>query len=475
MIGRLYEQKKLLGIYKSDQSEFVVVYGRRRVGKTFLVRETFDGKLTFQHTGHSNGNMAEQLLYFRDSLEDVGWACPALKSWHDAFRQLQKYIESLPAGRKVIFIDELPYMETHKSGCTAALEHFWNGWAAARKDIVLVICGSAASWLLKKIIGNKGGLHNRITCKIHLSPFTLAECEQFAEQRHLGYSRRQIAECYMALGGIPYYWNYLQKGVSVQRNMDLLFFADDAGLKTEYDELYRSLFENPNPYMAIVSALGEKGSALTRDEISAKTNLPSSGRFSAYLDDLEKCGFIGRFKTFGHKTNGVVYRLMDNYTLFYFQFIKKDTDKDVRFWSNSLDSGFRRVWLGHAFERLCLKHVEQIKFALGISGVKTSVSSWRHRADATNPQGAEVDLVIDRKDDVINLCEMKFHAGPFVIDKKYAAELAVKRQVFQVTTKTRKSLYLTFVTADGLYENEYSESIQSTVDLDALFVDIPHV
>lgn len=469
MIGRKFEQERLLEKYRSDLSEFIVVYGRRRVGKTFLVRETFNGKFAFQHTGHSKGNMAEQLLYFRDSLEDSGWKCPILKTWHDAFRQLQKHLEALPEGRKVVFLDELPYMATHKSGCVAALEHFWNGWASARKDIVLVVCGSAASWLLKKIIGDKGGLHNRVTCKLHLSPFTLDECEKFAASKHLGYSRRQIAECYMALGGIPYYWNYLQKGVSVQRNMDLLFFAEDAGLKTEYDELYRSLFDFPEPYMAIVSVLGEFGAGLTRDEISIKADIPSSGRLSGYLDDLEKCGFIGRFKSFGRESNGAVYRLMDNYTLFYFQFVRNNSDGDTRFWSNSIDAGFRRVWIGHAFERLCLRHVDQIKAALGIAGVKTSVSTWRHKADDLCPQGAEIDLVIDRRDDLINLCEMKFHSGSFVITKKYADELSVKRQVFVAVTGTKKGIHQTFVTADGLFDNEYAADVQSSVVLDDLF------
>ena len=472
MIGRKFERLRLEELYRSGQSEFAVVYGRRRVGKTFLVRETFGGRFVFQHTGHSRGGMAEQLLYFRDSLEDAGWNCPMLRTWHDAFRQLQKYLESLPKGRKVVFIDELPFMATHKSGCVGALEHFWNGWASARKDIVLVICGSAASWLLKKIIGDKGGLHNRVTCKIRLSPFTLAECEQFAKVRHLGYSRRQLAECYMAIGGIPYYWNYLRKGMSVQRNMDLMFFAEDAGLKTEYDELYRSLFESPEPYMRIVETLGKNGGGMTREELSRKSGIPSSGRFSGYLDDLEKCGFIGKFKVFGLKKNGALYRLMDNFTLFYFQFVVNNLENDRHFWSNSLDAGFRRAWIGHAFERLCLKHIGQIKQALGISGVRTSVSSWRHTADDRCGQGAEIDLLIDRRDDIVNLCEMKFYSGPFVITKKYDAELAVKRQVFAAVTGTTKGLHQTLVTADGLHANEYAENIQSQVTLDDLFAEM---
>lgn len=469
MIGRKKEQERLNAAYQSEQSEFVVVYGRRRVGKTYLVRETFGDRIVFQHTGHSRGKMSEQLLYFRDSLEDAGWSCPLLKTWHDAFRQLQKFLEGRTERRKVVFIDELPYMATHKSGCVAALEHFWNGWASARKDIVLIVCGSAASWLMKKVIADKGGLHNRVTGKIHLSPFMLSECEAFAKSKGLEYNRRQIAECYMALGGIPYYWNFLAKGLGVQQNMDMLFFADDAALRTEYDELYRSLFEFPEPYMNIVEALGRFGAPMSRDEVAKAAGMPSSGRLTGYLDDLEKCGFVGRSGSFGANVKGAVYRLMDSYTLFYFRFVRNNVSNDRRFWSDSVDAPFRLSWLGFAFERLCLLHVEQIKRALGISGVRTAVSSWRHRADGVFPKGAQIDLVIDRRDDIINLCEMKFCRGRFIITKKYDEELATKVQVFKGVTRTRKSVHITMVTAEGVEKNCYWSDIQSEVTLDDLF------
>ena len=470
MIGRKAEQIKLHDAYESTHSEFVVVYGRRRVGKTFLVREAFDYKFTFQHTGHSKGSMAEQLLYFKESLEDAGYSgCPLLNTWHEAFRHLQKFLESRAERRKVVFIDELPFMATHKSGCVAALEHFWNGWATARKDVLLIVCGSAASWLHKKIIGDKGGLHNRVTRKIHLSPFSLAECEKMSEAMKLGYGRKQIAECYMAIGGIPYYWSCLQKGLSVQQNMDQLFFAEDAALCGEYDELYRSLFDSPEPYMRIVEALGRSGGALTRDELLQRSGIGTSGTFTRYLENLEACGFIMRYRQFGVNVKGAFYRLTDNYTLFHFQFAAENIDGDPRFWTNSLEAQFRKVWTGFAFERLCLKHVDQIKAALGIAGVRTSVSSWRHRANDVYPDGAQIDMLIDRNDNIINMCEMKFCSGPFAIDKQYARVLANKRQAFETVTKSQKGLHLTFITTEGVAHNSYWSDVQSEVTLDDLF------
>ena len=470
MIGRKKEKNRLLDAYSSENSEFVVVYGRRRVGKTFLVRETFNYKFTFSHTGRAKAGMSEQLLYFRDALVDAGYeACPNLKSWREAFRALQKFLEGASDARKVVFIDELPYMATHRSGFVGAFEHFWNAWASARKDIVLIVCGSAASWLLKKVIRDKGGLHNRVTMSIHLCPFALAECEQFAAAKGLAYTRSQIAECYMALGGIPYYWNCLRRGLGVDQNMDALFFSDGAELRHEYDELYTSLFDSPEPYMRIVEALGRSGGTLTRDEVVRLSGLASGGVFSRYLEDLEECGFVGKIKTFGLEKNGARYRLSDNFTLFHFNFIAHNTDNDETFWTDSRGSGMRRAWVGLAFERVCLAHVQEIKSALGIAGVRTAVSVWSHRADEVYPEGAQIDMVIDRADGIINLCEMKFTGNEFTVDKKYDRELMNKRAVFQSVTETKKAVHLTMVTSSGLVRNAYSNNIQSEVTLDDLF------
>ena len=470
MIGREKEKNRLLDAYSSENSEFVVVYGRRRVGKTFLVRETFNYKFTFSHTGRAKAGTSEQLLYFRDALVDAGYeACPNLKSWREAFRALQKFLEGASDARKVVFIDELPYMATHRSGFVGAFERFWNAWASARKDIVLIVCGSAASWLLKKVIRDKGGLHNRVTMSIHLRPFTLAECEQFAAAKGLAYTRSQIAECYMALGGIPYYWNCMRRGLGVDQNMDALFFSDGAELRHEYDELYTSLFDSPEPYMRIVEALGRSGRTLTRDEVVRFSGLASGGVFSRYLEDLEECGFVGKIKTFGLEKNGAKYRLTDNFTLFHFNFIAHNTDNDETFWTDSRGSGMRRAWVGLAFERVCLAHVQEIKSALGIAGVRTAVSVWSHRADEVYPEGAQIDMVIDRADGIINLCEMKFTGNEFTVDKKYDRELMNKRAVFQSVTETKKAVHLTMVTSSGVVRNAYWNNVQSEVTLDDLF------
>jgi len=470
MVGRIKEKSLLLEAFRSDLSEFVVVYGRRRVGKTFLIRETFNYTFTFQHTGVLRANLQTQLVYFRDSLVDAGWRdCPVLDNWHDAFRQLQLLLESRPDGRKTVFLDELPYMVTRRSDCLEALDHFWNGWATTRKDILLIVCGSAASWLLDKVILNKGGLHNRVTVRIPLQPFTLAECEQYANEKGLGYGRKQLAECYLALGGIPYYWKPLRRGLSVAQNLDELFFANGAVLKDEFSELYASLFSAPEPYVRIVQALGKIGQGMLRDDLARECGMTSSGTLTKCLSDLERCGFVLKVQAYGKKVRNVFYRLIDNYTLFYLKFASQNVCHDEHFWTSSQETSVRKAWLGLAFERLCFQHVRQIKGALGIAGVKTSVSSWRHHGDEVYPVGAQIDMLIDRADGIVNLCEMKFSDGPYVIDKQEHDALVNRRETFRSVTGCRKGIHLTMITAEGLVHNAYWNDIQAEVVLDDLF------
>lgn len=314
--------------------------------------------------------------------------------------------------KKIVFLDELPWMDTPRSNFISAFEHFWNGWASARKDIVLIICGSATSWIINKVINDHGGLHNRVTQRIALQPFTLKECEMFAESKGLEMSRYQIAECYMVFGGIPFYWNLLEKGLSLAQNIDKIFFARNGKLTNEFNLLYAALFKSPEQYIDVVTALGRKKAGMTREEIITATGKPSNGALSKVLDELEYCGFIRKYCGYGKKTKEAIYQLIDNYTLFYFKFIQQNKNNDEQFWSASIDSAMHRAWSGLAFERLCMAHTQQIKAALGISGVLSNIYSWRKEADE-NGKGAQIDLLIDRNDQVVNICEMKYSLSEF--------------------------------------------------------------
>lgn len=469
IIGRKEEQQILLSAAQSEYSEFVAVYGRRRIGKTYLIRETFGYKFTFQHTGLAKGSIKEQLFSFAISLRDAGYDdCPVPQSWLEAFSLLSHLLKNSTDEKKIVFMDELPWMDTARSNFISAFEHFWNGWASARKDIVLIICGSATSWIINKVINDHGGLHNRVTRQIALQPFTLRECEMFVQSKGLEMSRYQIAECYMVLGGIPFYWSLLEKRKSLAQNIDGMFFKRGGKLANEFSQLYASLFRSPDQYIDVVTVLGKKKVGMTREEIMSSSGKQSNGALSKVLDELEYCGFVRKYNGYGKKLKQVVYQLIDNYTLFYFRFVRQNENNDEHFWSASIDSAMHRAWSGLAFERLCMAHVPQIKSALGIAGVLSNVYSWRKEAD-NGSDGSQIDLLIDRNDQVINLCEMKYSLSEYAIDAEYEQKLRNKKAVFIDATNTRKAVHITMVTTFGILPNSHSGIVQSEVTLNDLF------
>lgn len=468
MVGRERERDQFQSILKSSASEFVAVYGRRRVGKTYLIREAFNNNFHFHLTGMAKATLSQQLENFHTALQKKSQEdFPVPATWFAAFQQLIKVLEKNKDKRKVVFIDELPWIDTAKSNCISALEHFWNSWASARKDIVLIVCGSAASWMLNKLFNNKGGLHNRVTQKIKLQPFTLKECEQFLAEKKINWNRYQIVEAYMALGGIPHYWNALQPGYSTTQNIDKLFFSANGLLKEEFQNLFASLFKKSENHVLIVEALGSKAKGLSREEIIEYTNLPSSGRTTKTIDELEVSGFIRKYVPFDKKAKESIYQLTDLYSLFYLRFIKDNKSATENFWINALDTPPYRIWSGYSFEMVCLLHSYQIKKKLGIHGIQSTEGSWRSKSAKS---GAQIDLVIDRKDQTVNLCEMKFSINPFTIDKKYAETLRNKIGTFRSETKTRKAVLLTMITTYGLTQNEHSQGlIQNDLKMDCLF------
>jgi uncharacterized protein len=469
IIGRQKELDLLQTAFNSDKSEFVAIYGRRRVGKTYLIRTAFEDKFSFQISGLANTATDLQLFNFYVALKNLDKSDTLIRpeNWLMAFYQLGQYLEKLDTPKKVVFIDELPWFDGPNAGFIQALEHFWNSWASARRDVVLVVCGSAASWIINKLINNKGGLHNRVTKRIKVLPFNLKECEAFMLSKNAAFTRYQIAELYMVFGGIPFYWDEVQANLSTTQNIQAICFEEGSLLRTEFINLFSSLFAQSERHESIVYAIAQKTKGLTRGEIIALTGLPNSGRTTQILDELEESGFIIKYTPFEKKTRSSLYQLVDFYSLFYLKFIKNMGKFEENTWVSSLDNPSRRAWSGYAFEQICLAHLPQIRKALGISGIQTSASSWR---SSTLENGTQIDIVIDRRDQVINLCEMKFSINPFIIDKKYDLVLRNKIAAFKAETKTRKSVYLTLITTFGLQKNQYALGlVQNDLNLDCLF------
>lgn len=369
--------------------------------------------------------------------------------------------------KKVIFIDEIPWLDTPRSGFLSALEYFWNSFASARKDVLLIICGSATSWIINKVLKNHGGLHNRVTYRIHLQPFTLYECEQYAKYLGMRASHYDLIEYYMILGGVAFYWSRLDKGLSVAQNIDNMIFSETGFLHNEFNELYDSLFNEPESYLKIIHALGTIRMGMTRDELVKEGGITSNGKLTRTLEDLTECGFIKRIPSYGGKAKDDLIQLVDNFTIFYYKYMKENLNNDEHFWSNSYNSTIRSAWTGLAFERVCFQHIPQIKQAMGIAGVATQCYSWKAKGDALS-SGTQIDMVLDRRDNIINICEMKFSKGEYTITKDYAMALNNKVERFIESTKNKKTILLTMITTNGVVHNEYWNQIQCDITTDEL-------
>jgi hypothetical protein len=473
LISRNKECEELKHCLTSNRSEFVVISGRRRVGKTYLIENFFKGEYAFSFVGEHNTPAKIQIKNFMRALGRYSHNNLApVSNWYDAFNALEDYLESVRDDKKkVIFIDEMPWIDTQRSNFVNALENFWNGWANRRRDIMLVATGSATSWMADNINGNQGGLHARVTCNLHLSPFNLHETEEYLRQCGCLWDRYQILQCYMIFGGVPFYLSLLRCEDSLAQNVDRLFFADGALLKSEFSELYNALFTRADKYIDVVKLLSEKKIGLTRSEISQMTKI--EGTFlTKVLKNLERCDFITCFSQYGNKRRESLYRLTDYFTLFYYKFLEDNNSKDDRWWSNNMDSHSVLAWMGFSYELICLAHHRQIKKSLGIAGVATTVSTWRSKPDAQyNLPGFQIDMIIERADRIIHLCEIKFSTDLYSISSDYEMKLRQRMSLFRDATKNKKALVNTFVTTYGVRDGIHKSIVHSEVTMNDLFED----
>ncbi len=468
IIGRQQEIESLERYIGSGQSEFIAVYGRRRVGKTFLIRNLFSDKFAFAATGILEGDPSEQRESFMASLRDYGCKDCVFTDWMEAFSKLRALLEAKDKKQPlVVFIDELPCFDTQRSKFVHALGYFWNNWAAWQGNVKLIVCGSATSWMTRNLLDSKGGLHNRLTQTLWLKQFCLAETEEYLKNSGFKWTRDSIAQCYMILGGIPYYLSLLDNRMSLPQNIDRLFFASDGKLRDEFRRLYGSLFKNPESYLKVIDLLATNHQGLTRKELAHKIDL--GGRLSEVLDDLQQCGFITRMavraQRGGIKATDGIYHLTDFYTRFYYDFCRGKTS-DEQYWTHKLATPKANTWLGLAYERLCMAHIQQIKVALGISGLHTEYYSWRSKE---HQPAAQVDIIIERSDNMVNLCEIKYSAGQYIMDKAEYEKIQNRQMAFMEETKCKQGIFLTLITTSAPKQNEYSSMMNGVVLLDDLF------
>lgn len=472
LIGRNREKATFKHCLESTESKLIALYGRRRVGKTFLVRHYFKSQIRFEVAGLHAGELKDQLTHFASTLAKYGWQEAALhppSSWKQAFDLLERYIESInDRQKKVIFLDELPWFDTPKSKFLMAFESFWNAYCTRRSDIVCVICGSAASWMIKKVLKNKGGLHNRVSEKIRLAQFNLYETSLFLQAKGINWGKYDIAQLYMTTGGVPYYLDAVRKGESVVQFVDRVCFEQDGILTDEYRVLFGSLFDNSASHYYIIEALYDKKLGLTRNEIITKIPGSSGGSLSNVLGELEESGFIEQVAPYGAKLTKTLYKLVDNFVIFHLKFMRDKVRSGTSNWGKITRSPAWSSWSGLAFERLCFAHLPQIKKALKLEAIECSVSPWQQKNENA---GVQIDLLIDRADRVVNLCEIKFSVAGFTIDKEYAKKLRNQIGLFSaLDANRRKNIFLTMITTFGVTPNEYQmELVKSEVVLEDLF------
>ncbi|WP_300598278.1 ATP-binding protein [Niabella sp.] len=477
IIGRTEEQKMLNRLLTSRRPELIAVYGRRRVGKTYLIRTLLKKETVFEMSGIHDATLTDQLKNFSNALgKAMASQAPlaAPDSWIQAFTYLDQYLLD-PLKKKgpvVLFFDEFPWIHTPRSNFLQAFDHWWNSSATKRRNVKVIICGSAASWMIDKIINNKGGLHNRVTQKIRLLPFTLGETRAYLSHLKASLDPYQLLQLYMAVGGVPYYLQSILPGESAAQLIDRLCFAKEGLLRNEFANLYQSLFVNAQQHEKVVRALAQKGKGLSRDEIIEVCRFTSGGTTSKLLRELEESGFITPYVPFGKNANESIYKLSDEYSMFYLKFIEGAKATGMGSWLRKIHTPSYKSWCGFAFEAVCLRHIVPIKKALGIEGVFTEESGWRYQPPKGSAEkGAQIDLLIDRQDHCINICEMKFSEDVFVVNKTYAGELDHKMNAFRRITRTKKTLFLTLITTYGVAQNIHTTGrVVAEVTMDALFL-----
>lgn len=469
IIGRHSEKALLEKYYNSGKAEFIAMYGRRRIGKTFLIREYFRNQFSFDMTGVLEGNKNEQMTAFHMALKTYGYKGRKNNTWLDAFFALRQLLEEkLQDGKRcVIFIDELPCLDTPRAGFVHALGHFWNSWANWQSQIMLIVCGSATSWMVRNIIDDHGGLHDRVTHEMPLHPFTLAETEEYFQENGFRWKRLSLLQVYMAVGGVPYYMSLFLPEESPAIGLDRLFFSENAELQKEYRRLFYSLFRNAQPYQDIISVLAKKSSGMTREEISKALNVDNNGKLGDMLTDLIYCDFIRKYNVRDKKikTNSALYQLVDFYTIFYNTFASKNSTEE-HYWSRNVTSSEVKIWYGLAYERVCQAHLPQIKQALGIASVKTEHYSWKSK---TLTDGAQIDIIIDRADNTINLCEVKYCDHEYQLDKDEFFKINHRVEAFEEETQTKSTILPTMITTFGLAKGMYSDQIIVKLTMDDLF------
>lgn len=478
---REIECKVLDQFLTSEKAEFLAIYGRRRVGKTFLIRTYFENQdvIFFDTTGEKNARLAIQIKHFTKQISTVFYNNAPLKpgkNWDESFELLTLAINSSNVSKKIVlFFDELPWMATKNSHILQSLDYYWNQHWSKNSRIKLIVCGSSASWIIDKIVNNKGGLHNRITRNILLEPFNLSKTKSFFRKTKLSITERHIVTLFMVMGGVPFYLSKIEKNLSAIQNIENLAFQHNSFFLNEFNNLFSSLFSDADIIVEMIRIIASYRYGILQDALLKKMGPLLQGKGGLEkLHALEDAGFIMHFKSHWHKKRGIYYRVTDEYCLFYLYWIEPVKDTLLKrnltegHWNKMTQQSSWHIWTGLAFESICYKHLPEITRALSLPGIAIP-NTWRYTPTQDHKKGAQIDLLFDRDDDAITICEIKYTEKPFVITKAYAEQLQQKIAIFKEVTGTQKQIFIAMISANGVKENQYSSLLSTVLTMKDLF------
>ena len=493
MIGRKKEIKLLNEICDLEESSLVAIYGRRRIGKTYLVNHMFkkyrQDCLFFEFTGAYDGDKRGQIDNFIDQVYEWFYVEPSfeIKSWSDAFRFLKrtidKEIKKRDSNEKVIvFLDEVPWIDrSNKGGFLSALGYFWNTWCEPRENVVLILCGSNSSWIRDKILKNaRGSLYQRVTHQISMYPFDLKETKAYLlEQKGFMIDNKTVTDIYMIFGGVAKYLSFLNPNESSAENIDRVFFSIHGSMYREYDELFSSLFADKSDYYkSVIELLCTRRSGFSLSDISKAFNEKLGGKLRLAIAELEECGFIKGLSKYGNSVRGVNYMIVDPYILFHHKWIKGFSRNDIatlpnNYWLHKSSSQSYAVWSGYAFEIVVMVNIRLYLNAIGRLGFFSGVYHWQHMAKSEDEQGAQIDMVVNYGNNIFDILECKYYNSEYVISKEYAKNIKNKLSMFKkygLYSKQKSELRLVFLTSYGVKMNAEAHSLNiSRVCLDDLF------
>jgi AAA+ ATPase superfamily predicted ATPase len=404
-IGRKVEIAQLTALIDLPRPSIAVIYGRRRVGKSELIRHVTQGKNVLSFEGLEGQPKHKQIKNFLFQLSaQSNIREKNISDWPDALILLRTLTQD---GQWIIILDEFQWMANYQNELVSVIKMIWEKYLSQNPDLTLILCGSIASFMKSKVL-KSSALYGRTDYELNLHELNLSEISEFFP----GKGSDEVIDTAMLVGGIPKYLELISEYPSLYDALEPLAFSQDGFFKTEYDRLFASHFGKKPIFMKIIQTLATNPYGLTTGKLAKEMQVASGGTLCHQLDDLESAGFLHSIIPFDKPEGSKLrkYILMDAYVRFYHSIIrgsmKETTPPNTQFHA-IMSSPRYAAWAGMAFEFLCMRHHKEISRILGFHGIPYTAGPFFQRKTLDTP-GVQIDLLFERSDKILVLCEMKY-------------------------------------------------------------------